>query len=74
MATQLKEVGDQEETAGACGGQAAFEQGGDVMLDAMAGDDNFAGFAGAVEDLDLLLGQEARREGLGRQRFFLHRP
>jgi hypothetical protein len=44
------------------------------MHDAVASDNDFAGFTGAVEDLDLLLGQEARREGLGCQRFFLHRP
>lgn len=56
MAAQLQEVGDEEETAGAGGGQPAFEQGRDVMLDAVAGDNDFARFAGAVEGLDLLFG------------------
>jgi hypothetical protein len=44
------------------------------MLDAMAGDNDFARLTGAVEDFDLLSGQEALRERLRYQRFFLDRP
>ncbi len=74
MAAELEEVGNEEKTAGAGGGQPAFEQGGHVVLDVVASDNEFARFAGAVEDFDLLFGQEPRRERLLCQRFFLDRP
>jgi hypothetical protein len=60
VAAQLEEVGDEKETTGAGGGQPAFEQGTNVVFDPMTGDNEFAGLAGAVEDFDLLLGQQAR--------------
>lgn len=44
------------------------------MLDVMPGDDAGARLAGAVEDFDLLFGQESGREGRGCQPFFLERP
>ena len=39
--------------------QAVLQEGGDVMLDVMPGDDAWAWLAGAVEDFDLLFGQES---------------
>ena len=44
------------------------------MLDVVPGDDAGTGLAGAVEDFDLLLGQEPSREGGRWQPFFLERP
>jgi hypothetical protein len=74
VAAQLEEIGDEKETAGAGGGQPTFEQSAYVVFDLVTSDNEFAWFAGAVEDFDLLLGQQARRERLLCQRFFLDRP
>ena len=70
---QLEEGGNEEKATSAGRGQPAFEQGGDVMLDVVAGNDAWARLAGAVEDFDLLFGQESGREGRGGQPFFLER-
>lgn len=74
MGSQLEEVGNEKETTGAGGGESAFEQGAYVMFDVVTGNNEFARFAGAIEDFDLLLGQQARRERFQCQRFFLDRP
>ena len=70
----LEEGGNEAKATSAGRGQPALEQGGDVMLDVVAGHDAWARLAGAVEDFDLLFGQEAGREGHGGQPFFLERP
>ena len=74
VAPQLQEVGDEKEATGTGGGYPAFEQGRHLLLDTVAGDNDFPWFAGAIENLDFLFGQEAGRECLGFQRFFLLRP
>jgi hypothetical protein len=70
----LQEVGNEEEAASAGRGQPAFEEGGDIMLDVVAGDDTGARLAGAVEDFDRLVGKEPSRECRRCQPFFLDRP
>ena len=70
----MEEVGNEEKATSAGGSQPACEQGGDIMLDVMPGDDAGARLAGAVEDFDLLCGQESGGEWRGRQPFFLERP
>jgi hypothetical protein len=70
----LEEVGDKKEATSAGRGYTAFEQGGHLMIETVAGDNHLARFACTVENLDLLFGQEARRERGGDQRFFLPRP
>lgn len=67
----MKEIGDEEKAASAGGGQPAFEQGGDVMLNVVAGDDAWTRLAGAVEDFNLLFGEEPRRKRRECQLFFL---
>ena len=62
--------GEEEEAPRAGGGQPAFEQGRNVMLDVMPGDEMRVWLAGAVQNFDLLFGQEAGREGVGVRRFF----
>jgi hypothetical protein len=62
VSAELEEIGNEEEPAGAGGGQAAFEQGAYVVVNPVTSDNEFARFAGAVENFDLLLGQQARRE------------
>ena len=70
----MEEVGNEEEAPRAGGGQPAFEQSGDVMLDVVPGDDAWARLAGAVEDVDLLCGEKSGGEWRGRQPFFFARP
>ena len=70
----MQEVGNKEEAARAGRRHPAFEQGGDVVLDVMAGDDAGARLAGPIEDGDLLWGEEARWERRGGYLFFLDRP
>ena len=74
VGAKLQEVGNKEEPASAGRGQPTFEQGGHVSLDGVAGDDAGARLAGTVEDFDLLLGQESRREWRGCPPFFFARP
>jgi hypothetical protein len=70
----LKEIGDEEKATRTSRGEPAFEQGGDVMVDAVPGDNAWARLAGAVEDFDGLLGKEPGRECGRGQPFFLDRP
>jgi hypothetical protein len=70
----LKEIGDEEKATGTGRGEPPFEQGSDVMVDVVPGDDTGAWLAGAVEDFDFLLGQEPGRECGRGQPFFLDRP
>jgi hypothetical protein len=74
VGAKLKEVGNEEKAASAGRGQPALEEGADVMLDVVAGDDAGARLAGAVEDFDRLLGKEPGRECRLCQPFFLDRP
>ena len=74
VGAKLQEVGNEEEAARAGCGQPALEEGGDVMLDVVAGDDAGARLAGAVEDFDRLLGKEPGRECRLCHPFFLDRP
>jgi hypothetical protein len=74
VGAQLEKIGNQEEATSAGGGQAAFEQDGDIVLDVVAGDEAWARLASAVEDVDLLFGEEPRRQWRGFQRFFFLRP
>jgi len=53
---QLQQGGNEEKATRAGGRESAFEQGHDVMLDVVPGDDVGMGLAGAVEDFALLLG------------------
>jgi hypothetical protein len=62
VGAQLQQIGDEKETTRAGGCKAAFEQSCDVMFNAVAGNKNLTRFAGAVEDLDLLFGQQAWRK------------
>ena len=64
----------EEEAARTGRGQPALEEGGDVMLDVVAGDDAGARLAGAVKDFDRLLGKEPGRGCRLCQPFFLDRP
>ena len=70
----MQKVGNEEKATRTGGGEPAFEQGGDVMLDVVPGDDAGAWLAGAVEDVDLFFGQKPSREGGRCQPFFLDRP
>jgi hypothetical protein len=70
----LQKVGNEEKATRTGGGEPAFEQGCDVMLDVVPGDDAGMGRAGAVEDFDLFFGQKPSREGGRCQPFFLDRP
>ncbi len=70
----MKEIGDEEKATRTSRGEPAFEQGGDVMVDAVPGDNAWARLAGAVEDFDCLLGKEPGRECGRGQPFFLDRP
>lgn len=70
----MQERGDEEKAASAGGGQPAFEQGGEVMLNVVAGDDAWTRLAGAAEDFDLLFGEEPRRKRCEYQLFFLTGP
>lgn len=74
VGAQLQEVGNEEEAARAGRGQPALEEGGDVMLDVVAGDDAGTRLAGAVKDFDGLLGKEPGRRCRLCQAFFLDRP
>ena len=71
---KLQEVGQEEKAASAGRGQPAFEEGSDVMLDVVAGDDAGARLAGAVKDFDRLLGKKPGRECRLWHPFFLARP
>jgi len=70
----LEEVGNEEEATRACGREATFEQRRDVVLDVMPGDEAGAWLTGAVEDCDLLWGEQSSGEGLRYPPFFLERP
>ncbi|MDH3604944.1 MAG: hypothetical protein OEU26_35520 [Candidatus Tectomicrobia bacterium] len=70
----MQEVRNEEKATRAGGGQAAPQQGRDVMLNVMLGNDAWTGLAGAVEDFDLLLGQESGGQWRGCQPFFFARP
>jgi len=59
VGAQLQEVGNKEKATSAGGSQPAFEQGRDVMFDAVTGNNHLPCFTGAVENLDLFFGQEA---------------
>ena len=74
IGAKVQEGGQKEEAARAGRRQPALQQGGDVVLDVVSGDNARAGLAGAGEDVDLLLSQEPSREGGRRQPFFLDRP
>jgi len=74
VGAKLKEVGNEEEAARAGRGQPALEEGGDVMLDVVAGDGAGARLAGAVKDFDRLLGKEPGRGWRLCHPFFLDRP
>ena len=74
VAAQLQEIRDEKEATGAGRGYTAFEQAAHLMIETVAGDNHLSRFARTVENLDLLLGQEAWRERGGCQRFFLPRP
>jgi len=74
VGAQLEKIGDKKEPASAGRGQPAGEQSGDIMRDVVAGDDTGARLAGPIEDVNLFLGEEPRREGRGYQLFFLARP
>jgi hypothetical protein len=74
VGTKLQEVGNKEEAASASRRQPAFQQGGDVVLDVVAGDDAWARLTGAVEGFDLLFDEESGRKGLRGQPFFFERP
>ena len=52
----MQKVGNEEKATRAGGRESALEQGYDVMLDVVPGDDAGMGLAGAVEDFDLLFG------------------
>jgi len=70
----LEEVREKEEAPSAGGRQPAFEEGDDVMLNVVPGDDAWAWFAGAVQDFDLFLGQESSGQGRVYDLFFFDRP
>ncbi len=70
----MQKVGNEEKATCTGGREPTVEQGRDVMLDVMAGDDAGMGRAGAVEDFDLFFGQKPSREGGRCQPFFLERP
>ena len=74
VGAQLEKIGDKKEPASAGRGQPAGEQSGDIMRDVVAGDDTCARLAGPIEDVNLFLGEEPRREGRGYHLFFLARP
>ena len=74
VGAKLQEGGNEAEAARAGRGQPAWEEGSDVMLTVVAGDDAGARLAGAVEDFDLLFGKAAGRECGLWQPFFLDRP
>ena len=71
---QLEERGEEEKATSAGRGEAAFAPGGDVRCAVVPGNDAWTRLAGAVEDVDLLFGQEAGRECGLWQPFFLDRP
>lgn len=60
---ELEEVGQKEEAARTGGGQPAFEEGGDVMIDVVVSDEAGARLAGAIEDFGLFLDEESCGEG-----------
>jgi hypothetical protein len=61
----LQQVGHQEKTTSTGGRQPTPEQGDDIMLDAVTGNDVWAGLAGTIEDFTLLLSQKPSGAGWG---------
>lgn len=48
MSGKLKEIWDEEESSRAAGGKAPFQQRCHIVLDAVSGDNEWFGFAGAI--------------------------
>ena len=71
---QWEERGDEAKATSAGRGAPACAQGGAVMFAVVPGNDAWTRLAGAVEDVDLLFGQEAGRECGLWQPFCLDRP
>ncbi len=70
----MQKVGNEEKATRTGGRESVCEQGRNVMLDVVPGDDAGMGLTDAVEDCDLLFGQEPSWEGERSQPFFLERP
>ena len=59
----MQQVRDEKKATRTGGREPAFEQSSDVMLDVVPSDNAGPRLAGAIEDFDLLFGQEPSGKG-----------